>query len=139
MLLRTDRAVRPPGGGAVAWEEVKQDYARVVLDRWRPYLASGLEPEAIVGRYISSPIDIERVMPSMKHRDRDHGEMSQDQLGVFSRPFHEYPPFRIRLLGTRLFLWGFHASRRVESAGRCGHVGDRGSPKISRIQPWWQS
>ena len=39
----------------------------MVLDRWRPYLESGLEPEAIVGRYISSPIDIERVMPSMRH------------------------------------------------------------------------
>ena len=65
----------------------------MVLDRWRPYLSEGLEHEHIVGRYVSSPIDIERVMPSMKRGDWNHGEMSQDQLGVF-RPFHEYPPYR---------------------------------------------
>ena len=47
----------------------------------------------MIGRYVSSPIDIERVMPSMRHGDWNHGEMSQDQLGVF-RPFHEYPPYR---------------------------------------------
>jgi hypothetical protein len=43
--------------------QVKRDYAELVLDRWRPHLASGLEPDAIVGRYISSPVDIERIMP----------------------------------------------------------------------------
>lgn len=80
-------------GGHEAWDAVKGGYADFVLERWRRYLVSGLEPERIVGRYVASPIDIERRMPSMKHGDWNHGEMTQDQLGIF-RPFHEYRPYR---------------------------------------------
>ena len=42
-------------GGPDAWEQIKGEYAEVVLDRWRPYLADGLEPEAVIGRYIQAP------------------------------------------------------------------------------------
>jgi len=34
-------------GGPDTWNDIKDDYAATVLDRWRPYLASGLEPEGL--------------------------------------------------------------------------------------------
>ena len=66
----------------------------------------------MVGRYVSSPIDIERVMPSMKHGDWNHGEMTQDQLGIY-RPWHEYGPYRTAF--ENVYLCGcVDTSRRVD-------------------------
>ena len=86
----------------------------------------GLEPEAIVGRYISSPIDIERVMPSMRNGDWNHGEMSQDQLGVF-RPFHEYPPYRTGF--SNVYLCGASTHPGGSIGGACGYRRRRSSPR----------
>jgi len=107
-----------------------------VLDRWRPYLASGLEPETIVGRYISSPIDIERVMPSMKHGDWNHGEMSQDQLGVF-RPFHEYPPYRSGL--SNVYLCGASTHPGGSIGGACGYNAATVIAEDLGVEPWWRA
>ncbi len=122
-------------GGHEAWEEVKEDYAATVLDRWRPYLETGLEPEAIVGRYVSSPIDIERVMPSMKHGDWNHGEMSQDQLGVF-RPFHEYPPYRTGF--ENVYLCGASTHPGGSIGGACGYNAATVIAKDIGIDAWWR-
>ena len=122
-------------GGVEAWEGVKEDYAAVVLDRWRPYLESGLEPEAIVGRYVSSPIDIERVMPSMKHGDWNHGEMSQDQLGRF-RPFHEYPPYRTGF--DNVYLCGASTHPGGSIGGACGYNAATVIAQDLGIDPWWK-
>ena len=85
-----------------------------------------LEPEAIVGRYISSPIDIERVMPSMRNGDWNHGEMSQDQLGVF-RPFHEYPPYRTGF--SNVYPCGPRRTWADRSAARADTTRRRSSPR----------
>jgi phytoene dehydrogenase-like protein len=121
-------------GGPDAWNEIKDDYAATVLDRWRPYLASGLEPAAIVGEYISSPIDIERVMPSMKHGDWNHGEMSQDQLGVF-RPFHEYPPYRTGV--SNMYLCGASTHPGGSIGGACGYNAATAIASDLGIETWW--
>jgi phytoene dehydrogenase-like protein len=122
-------------GGVEGWEGIKEDYAAVVLDRWRPYLESGLEPEAIVGRYVSSPIDIERVMPSMKHGDWNHGEMSQDQLGRF-RPFHEYPPYRTGF--DNVYLCGASTHPGGSIGGACGYNAATVIAQDLGIDPWWK-
>ena len=123
-------------GGPAAWEDLKASYAETVLDRWRPYLESGLEPEAVVGRYVSSPIDIERIMPSMRHGDWNHGEMSQDQLGVF-RPFHEYPPYRTAF--PNLYLCGASTHPGGSIGGACGHNAATAIARDTGIEPWWSS
>jgi phytoene dehydrogenase-like protein len=122
-------------GGADAWEEAKDEYARVVLDRWRPYLEEGLEPGHIVGRYVSSPIDIERVMPSMKHGDWNHGEMSQDQLGVF-RPFHEYPPYRTAF--ENVYMCGASTHPGGSIGGACGYNAASAIADDLGVQAWWR-
>ncbi|MEU7632971.1 NAD(P)/FAD-dependent oxidoreductase [Nocardia sp. NPDC049220] len=121
-------------GGSAAWDDLKADYTEFVLERWRPYLESGLEPEAIVGRYISSPIDIERVMPSMRHGDWNHGEMTQDQLGVF-RPFHEYPPYRTAF--ENLYLCGASTHPGGSIGGASGYNAAGAIADDLGIQRWW--
>jgi phytoene dehydrogenase-like protein len=121
-------------GGHEAWEDLKAEYADLVLDRWRPYLVDGLEREAIVGQYISSPIDIERVMPSMKHGDWNHGEMSQDQLGVF-RPFHEYPPYRTGF--NNVYMCGASTHPGGSIGGACGYNAATVIAADLDIDRWW--
>jgi phytoene dehydrogenase-like protein len=121
-------------GGPEAWNDIKDEYADTVLDRWRPFLASGLEPQAIVGRYVSSPIDIERVMPSMRHGDWNHGEMSQDQLGVF-RPFHEYPPYRTGM--PNIYLCGASTHPGGSIGGACGYNAATVIASDLQVEPWW--
>ena len=125
-LLRADRAVRAPRRRLGCVEGLKEEYAAVVLDRWRPYLESGLEPEAIVGRYISSPIDIERVMPSMRNGDWNHGEMERPARRVPAVPRVLAVPHRLlERLPARASTWPW-ADR---SAARADTTRRRSSPR----------
>ena len=123
-------------GGADAWEAEKQAYAETVLERWRENLVSGLEPERIVGRYVASPLDIELRMPSMKHGDWNHGEMTQDQLGVF-RPFHEYPPYRTEF--ENVYLCGSSTHPGGSIGGACGYNAAGAIAADLGIDAWWRS
>jgi phytoene dehydrogenase-like protein len=115
------------------WEDEREAYAEVVLDRWRTY-ASGLEPGNVRARYISSPIDIERVMPSMRHGDWNHGEMTQDQLGVF-RPFFEYPPYRTAF--ENVYLCGASTHPGGSISGACGRNAAGAIADDLGLAKWW--
>jgi phytoene dehydrogenase-like protein len=120
-------------GGHEAWEEQKGEYADFVLSRWREY-ASGLEAVNLVGRYISSPIDIERVMPSMKHGDWNHGEMTQDQLGIY-RPWHEHPPYRTAF--ENIYLCGASTHPGGSIGGACGYNAAGAIADDLGLDAWW--
>lgn len=115
------------------WEDVREAYAETVLGRWRPY-ADGLDDANVVERYISSPIDIERVMPSMRHGDWNHGEMTQDQIGVF-RPFYEYPPYRTAF--ENVYLCGASTHPGGSISGACGHNAAGAIADDIGIPKWW--
>jgi phytoene dehydrogenase-like protein len=119
-------------GGAEAWGDLRAEYADLVLDRWRPYTESGLD--AVVGRYVSSPIDIESVMPSMRQGDWNHGEMSQDQLGIF-RPFHEYKPYRTAF--ENVYLCGASTHPGGSIGGACGHNAAGAIAEDLDLEVWW--
>jgi phytoene dehydrogenase-like protein len=121
-------------GGPDGWEDLRDYYAETVLGRWREYLRSGLEADRVVGRYVSSPIDIERVMPSMRHGDWNHGEMTQDQLGVF-RPFHEYRPYRTGL--ENVYMCGASTHPGGSIGGACGYNAAGAIAEDIGIDAWW--
>jgi phytoene dehydrogenase-like protein len=116
-----------------SWEEQREPYAELVLSRWARY-ASGLEQSNVLGRYISSPIDIERVMPSMRHGDWNHGEMSQDQLGIF-RPFFEYRPYRTAF--ENVYLCGASTHPGGSISGACGRNAAGAICEDLGIERWW--
>jgi phytoene dehydrogenase-like protein len=115
------------------WAAQREPYAEFILERWRDY-ASGVEADNILGRYISSPIDIERVMPSMRHGDSNHGEMSQDQLGIF-RPFFEYPPYRTAF--ENVYLCGASTHPGGSISGACGRNAAGAICEDLAIERWW--
>jgi phytoene dehydrogenase-like protein len=122
-------------GGPEVWDEVKETYVETVVARWRGY-ATGVEEEQIVGRYVASPLDIERRMPSMRHGDWNHGEMTQDQLGVF-RPFHEYPPYRTAF--ENVYLCGSSTHPGGSIGGACGYNAAGAIAEDLGIEAWWQA
>jgi phytoene dehydrogenase-like protein len=120
-------------GGPDAWDDVKGAYVETVLERWRGY-AAGVEAEQIVGRYVASPLDIERRMPSMRHGDWNHGEMTQDQLGLF-RPFHEYPPYRTAF--ENVYMCGSSTHPGGSIGGACGYNAAGAIAEELGIDAWW--
>jgi phytoene dehydrogenase-like protein len=122
-------------GGPEGWEQAKEEYAETVLARWREAGVSGLESERIVGRYVASPLDIERRMPSMRHGDWNHGEMTQDQLGVF-RPFHEYPPYRTAF--ENVYLCGSSTHPGGSIGGACGYNAAGAIAQDLGLDAWWR-
>ena len=52
-------------GGAARWDEIKQDVADGILETVREY-TTNMGPENILGRWICSPLDLERYNPTVK-------------------------------------------------------------------------
>ena len=115
------------------WEDTREEYAELVLERWSDY-ASGLDRANVRARYVSSPIDIERVMPSMRHGDWNHGEMTQDQLGIF-RPFFEYPPYRTAF--DNVYLCGASTHPGGSISGACGYNAAGAIADDLGLTRWW--
>jgi phytoene dehydrogenase-like protein len=74
------------------------------------------------------------VMPSMKHGDWNHGEMSQDQLGIF-RPFHEYEPYRTGF--ENVYLCGASTHPGGSIGGACGHNAAGAIAEDLGLDTWW--
>ncbi|MDY6864311.1 MAG: NAD(P)/FAD-dependent oxidoreductase [Thermodesulfobacteriota bacterium] len=89
-------------GGAGKWDEIKEEVADRIIEKWRQY-APNLTPENILGRFVYSPLDIEREMISMPRGDFGHGSISLDQMGCF-RPFPGWANYRMPI--DRFYLCG---------------------------------
>ena len=55
-------------GGAARWDEVREQYAQSMLDFVKPWI-SNLDSSNIIGHYIQSPLDMERMNPSFVQGD----------------------------------------------------------------------
>ena len=74
-------------------------------------------------------------MPSMKHGDWNHGEMSQDQLGVF-RPFHEFPPYRSAF--ANVYMCGASTHPGGSIGGACGYNAAGAIAEDLGLEAWWK-
>ena len=89
-------------GGPLAWDEVKDAYTDQIIDFHAKYTKNDFK-KSVIGRYILTPLDIERKNPSMKQGSFMHGALEQDQSGVW-RPFHDVPNGRSPI--ENLYLCG---------------------------------
>lgn len=55
-------------GGPEKWDEIKEQVADWMLD-WYRLFTTNMGPENIIGRYVDSPLDIERSSPSFQRGD----------------------------------------------------------------------
>ena len=121
-------------GGAAAWDEYKEAYADICLKEWSRYVSN--MDKAILKRYVQSPLDTERLIPSMAHGGFNHGELTQDQMGIF-RPFFEYKPYRTPFENLYMCGAGNHPSGSI--GGACGFNCVQAIAEDLRLKRWWDN
>ena len=103
-------------GGAARWDEVKQEIADGILETVRRH-TTNMGPENILGRYIMSPLDLERYNPAMIQGD-------VMQIGVYlsqfltNRPLPGWGQYRTPV--KKLYMCGAstHPGGGVSGGGR---------------------
>jgi phytoene dehydrogenase-like protein len=121
-------------GGGAKWDDVKEDLADKVIEVWKEY-APNITRDNILGKYVDTPLEIERRTISMVHGSMMLGEMTQDQLGYF-RPIPGWSQYRMPI--KNLYLCGGSTHPCGGITGACGYnavnviAGDLG------IKKWWK-
>ncbi len=55
-------------GGAAHWDDIREEYAQSMIDFVKPYITN-LDESNIIGQYIQSPLDLERLNPQFVQGD----------------------------------------------------------------------
>jgi phytoene dehydrogenase-like protein len=104
------------GGGAARWDEVRQEIADSVIQTSRKYITN-LGPENILGRWMASPLDLERTNPAFINGDCMH-------IGLFLSQYLSYRPLpgwgNYRTPVNNLYMCGAstHPGAGVTGGGR---------------------
>ena len=121
-------------GGALKWDEVKEEYGEYCLKTWREY-APNLTSDNILAQFDYSPLDIEREQKAMIGGGFMHGDPSPDQMGYF-RPFVGWSHYRMPIKG--LYLCG---ASTHSSGGITGSPGYNAAGTIAEdlgLKKWWE-
>jgi phytoene dehydrogenase-like protein len=103
-------------GGAARWDEIKQTVADEILD-YASTFYTNLNNSNILGRWIATPLDIERINPSMK--DGDIGHIGQFMTQMYSnRPITGYGQYKTPIQKLYLCGAGTHPGTGVSGGGR---------------------
>jgi phytoene dehydrogenase-like protein len=83
--------------GPKHWDNIKEQVAEALLNRLREF-APNLTPDKILGKFIESPLDIERMNPSMWRGSTHGGAMIPSQIGAM-RPVPGWANYRMPVAG----------------------------------------
>jgi phytoene dehydrogenase-like protein len=103
-------------GGAAKWDKIKQEVANGILETLRRH-TTNMGAENILGRWIHTPLDIERYNPSFVHGDIGH-------LGAFVTQFFGNRPLpgwgKYKTPVKKLYMCGSstHPGGAVTGGGR---------------------
>jgi phytoene dehydrogenase-like protein len=83
--------------GPKHWDNIKEQVAEALLNRLRQF-APNLTPDKFLGKFIESPLDIERMNPSMWRGSTHGGAMIPSQIGAM-RPVPGWANYRMPIAG----------------------------------------
>ena len=120
--------------GPQHWDQIRDDVCRRGMELIREF-SPNINPDTIADWHGTSPLDIERHLPNMRHGDWMCGELSQDQF-LDKRPFPECSRYSTPIPGLYL-------------AGSCCHPGGNitGAPGYNAanviahdqgVDRWWK-
>jgi len=77
-------------GGPGRWDEIKEQFADEIYDYVSKY-CTNMSRENIIGRWIMSPTDLERINPAMINGDIGHiGSYAEQMMGDRPLPYYNY-------------------------------------------------
>ena len=103
-------------GGAQRWDEIKEEVADGCLNSLRQH-TTNMGPENIIGRWVNTPLDLERRDLAWKQGNSNHiGSQLVQQYG--NRPFAEVSDYRLPV--EKLYLTGpsSHPGASIMGGGR---------------------
>lgn len=105
-------------GASDNWDKNREDYTKRILDYWRVY-ASNLEGDNLLGSYLFTPRDIERLNRNMVQGAVRMGAYIPDQLGI-NRPHPLLPGSRTPV--EALYLCGSSSGNGGGANGAAGYI-----------------
>jgi len=120
-------------GGPQNWERHRADYSERVLEYWRVY-ASNLGDRNVLGSYLFTPLDVERLNSNMRQGAVRMGAYVPSQLGI-NRPHPLLPGSRTPVEG--LYLCGSSSGNGGGVNGAPGYIAANAIAEDLRLKrPW---
>jgi phytoene dehydrogenase-like protein len=121
-------------GSPQEWELNRADYTQRVLDYWRIY-ASNLEGDNLLGTYLFTPLDVERLNRNMRQGAVRMGAYVPNQLGI-NRPHPLMPGSRTPVEG--LYLCGSSSGNGGGVNGAAGYIAANAIADDLQIKRTWR-
>ena len=103
-------------GGAAAWDKIKQEVADRVLETASNH-CTNLDSSNIIGRWIASPLDYERINPALKEGDIGHiGSFLNQSYG--NRPLPGWGQYKTPIQGLYMCGVSTHPGVGIAGGGR---------------------
>ena len=115
------------------WERNRADYTQRVLDYWRIY-ASNLEGDNLLGTYLFTPLDVEKLNANMRQGAVRMGAYVPNQLGI-NRPHPLMPGSRTPVEG--LYLCGSSSGNGGGVNGAPGYIAANAIVDDLRLKRRW--
>lgn len=120
-------------GGPQNWDKNRADYTQRILDYWRVY-ASNLEGDNLLGSYLFTPLDVERLNANMRQGAVRMGAYVPNQLGI-NRPHPLMPGSRTPVEG--LYLCGSSSGNGGGVNGAPGYIAANAIVDDLRLARTW--
>jgi phytoene dehydrogenase-like protein len=121
-------------GSPQEWERNRAEYARRILDYWRIY-ASNLEGDNLIGTYLFTPLDVEKLNANMRQGAVRVGAYVPNQLGI-NRPHPLMPGSRTPVEG--LYLCGSSSGNGGGINGAPGYIAANAIVDDLRLARSWK-
>jgi phytoene dehydrogenase-like protein len=119
--------------GPQGWESRRVEYTERLLSVWREY-ASNLDDSNVIGSYLFTPVDVERLNSNMRQGAVRMGAYVPDQLGI-NRPHALMPGARTPVEG--LYLCGSSSGNGGGVNGAPGYIAANAIADDLRLKRAW--
>ena len=121
-------------GGAPAWDLRRDEIADRILDEWANYAPNLTRAGVVLGRYLFTPLDIERHIPNMVRGSHHGGAYTHGQIDAL-RPSPELAHYRTPIRG--LYLTGAATHPGGSINGAPGYNTANAIAEDLGIDRWW--